>query len=210
MIPLLASLAVQAASSAYSGYQNQKQQDALQGRQDDLNNWYNANYNQDYLQTPESKSALKTLSDRIYKNNKIADNKAAVTGQTDESRLAARNNNEQVYSGFVNKLAGNADRYKRYVQSRYDQQEGGILGKMDAATARKNASAMNVAANAANLGKNSIPDATTSTNYTATPMQNVYNSTQNTVDNPIDNGSSNTEILPDELNSEKYSEGGNV
>ena len=182
MIPLIVALAAQAASMAYSAHNNNKRESALKDRQDKLDNWYNSEYNKDYLQGSEAQSAIKTVSDRIKKNNTIADNKAAVTGQTDESRLYARNNNEERYSDFINKLAGKGDAYKRYVQSRYDGQQGAIQNNQDAITDAKNASTSAAISNLGNIASNSFESSgSVGTNKVAS---SGLNSTSGTYDIP--------------------------
>jgi hypothetical protein len=136
MIPLIAGAAVSIGSAIFGGIKARKArkaQERLIASQNRANDeWYNKNYYADYMQNADVQSALGQLRDQIQQNSRRTAGAMAMTGGTDEARLAAQSAGNRTYSDAIRGIAGQATAYKRNIDAQYQQNRQNILGmKMD-------------------------------------------------------------------------------
>lgn len=95
-----------------------KKQEQLINDQEAKNDaWYNRNYYQNYLDSSESRAAIKRVEDTMRKRNQEAQATAAVTGGTAESVLAQQENDQKLMSDTVGNLAARGDAKKEHVDA---------------------------------------------------------------------------------------------
>ncbi len=137
MIPLMAIAAgASLAGSIFGGIKSaqarKKQKRLLQQRENQLNNTFNREYYQDFLDREQSKSFLSQLRERMKEANKVADNSAVVTGATNEAKLAQKSALQKNYASAVNQLAGMATAHKDRVMNWYENAKNGVYGQKQA------------------------------------------------------------------------------
>ncbi len=156
-LPLMAIAAgVSLASSIFGGIKSaqarKKQRRLLRKRENQLNNTFNREYYQDFLDREQSKSFLSQLRERMKDATKVADNSAVVTGATNEAKIAQKSALQKNYAGAVNQLAGMATQHKDNILNWYENAKSGIYGQKQAMidhSAQQWANFMNNATNAA-------------------------------------------------------------
>jgi hypothetical protein len=91
----------------------------IQRQAEDNKQMFNSDYYKDFFDSEQARSVIKTLNDRLDKDNKKADNTAVVTGSTPEATIAVKEKNQNVFSDSVNKLGGYATQYKQNIKNGY-------------------------------------------------------------------------------------------
>lgn len=89
-------------------------------------NWYDKEYNSDFLQRSDAQSALnktRNILDERYKN---AQGAAAVSGATDESLALQKQAANQTLADVTSNIAERADAYKENVRANYENQQNAI------------------------------------------------------------------------------------
>lgn len=118
------------ASGLFGGSQASKaakKQERLINEQEAKNEaWYNRNYYQNYLDSSESRAAIKRVEDTMKKRNQQAQATAAVTGGTPESVLAQQENDQKLMSDTVGNLAARADARKEQIDAVNQQNQQNI------------------------------------------------------------------------------------
>ena len=118
------------AQSIYGGIKAAKaakEQKRILGQKQAQNDaWYNKNYNQDYMDRSDAKSAFNRVKEYSDRRVKQADATAAVTGATPEQVLAQKEQANTVLAQTAGNIAQNADAYKDSVQARYDQKNDAL------------------------------------------------------------------------------------
>ncbi|MBS9767744.1 MAG: hypothetical protein KGV44_09435 [Flavobacteriaceae bacterium] len=134
MIPLMAIMAgASLAGGIFGGIKSaearRKQKRLLEQRKRDIDNTFNREYYQDFLEREQSKSFLSRLREQMKDANKIADNSAVVTGATNEAKIAKKSALQKNYANAVNQLAGMATAHKDRTLNWYENAKNGIYGQ---------------------------------------------------------------------------------
>ncbi|MEN6623348.1 MAG: hypothetical protein ABFD50_17605, partial [Smithella sp.] len=123
---------VSAASGVYglikSASANKKNKALVTKQQGLLDQQYLPDMNKRYLDTEQGASFLSTMRDKLKENNQQALDRSAITGGTDESALAARDNNVRTYGDYLNKLQGYGTQYTQGLKDRYMQGASALMG----------------------------------------------------------------------------------
>lgn len=118
------------ASGIYGGIKSAKaakKQEQLISKQEAENDaWYNRNYYQNYLDSSESRAAIKRVEDTMKKRNQEAQATAAVIGATPEAVLAQQENDQKLMSDTVGNLAARADARKEQIDAVNQQNQQSI------------------------------------------------------------------------------------
>ena len=133
---------------------NNRAYDALKKRRTDLDAAYNHDYNKDFMDTTESKSAIRSYQDSMGKIKAGLNNTAVKTGATPESVVATGARMNDSYAGFLNKLAGNSTRYKQAIKDRYNQRKDAVDGQELSFLAKKGEDWNNFGSNVSNAAGN--------------------------------------------------------
>lgn len=129
-----------------SGKAAKKQEQLINSQEAKNEAWYNRNYYQNYLDSSESRAAIKRVEDTMKKRNQEAQATAAVTGGTPESVLAQQENDQKLMSDTIEGLAARADARKEQIDAVNQQNQQNI------ANARMGQQQMNEAGGAQLMG----------------------------------------------------------
>lgn len=123
----LASLAAAAFGAGKSAQANREADEQLRRRQNELDTWYTKEYNQNYLDTDESKSTMRILSNQLKDQLKKSDQAGIVRGASDEAKVATTGNLTRGLQDNITRLAGYGTRYKDSLRREYQ----GLKGNLD-------------------------------------------------------------------------------
>jgi hypothetical protein len=138
--------------SLASARQNKLIDAQLQKRQSELDTWYNKEYNQNYLDTEEARSVLRILSNQRKEAMKKVDQGNAITGASDEARVATASKLNQSLGDQTARLAGQGT-YRKYLTDRQYQSLKFGLDQMQLQNLQnKSQNWANFMSNAANAG----------------------------------------------------------
>ena len=105
----------------------------LENQKRTLNDYLYGELSKNYMDSNEGQSAIKSVRENITKNNRSAENSAAASGGTDESKLAAKEVNAKAYGDTIANIATMADQRKAGLRSQligasgaYDNQIAGF------------------------------------------------------------------------------------
>lgn len=134
-----------------SGQEANKQQKYLDKRRDDLNTLFNEQYNTPYLQTEEAQSALGALRTNIDKYQKRALGRAAVTGASDEAKIAANQGANEAMASAASDISGQGTGYKEGLRRENVAQNLSLDQEQNALNAAQRQKWTNYMSNAGNL-----------------------------------------------------------
>jgi hypothetical protein len=120
----IASLAIGAGQAIYGATQNSKARREQQRLIDQQKAEYEKEKNTAYVDTPEAQGVLNAAKEQIEEQARRDEGLAAMTGQTHEAKLAARDRSNKAYANIVRQVASGANRYKENLRNWYS----GILG----------------------------------------------------------------------------------
>ena len=147
----VASLAANAFGAKKSAQANKAIERQIANRESELETWYNKEYNQSYLDSAESKSAVTILRNQIREQMKKVDQNNAITGASDERRVATADKANQHYQDLISKLAGYGTRYKDSLRREYMYGKTGIENLELANLQGKSQNWSNLMSNASNV-----------------------------------------------------------
>lgn len=149
------------ASGVGSTIANKKAEKAMFKENDRQNAWYHKQMYQDPLERSENVHLLKMLDDKLKNNQDTIDSRAAITGATTESKLAAKQGANTAYSGAVSGIASLASQRADILSQSYNQERGRQYQNKAAMDQAKMQNWANLASNATKLGVASIGGAET-------------------------------------------------
>lgn len=135
---------------------NKAQNAYLNKRQSDLDNWYNKEYNTNYLDTTQGRSAIGSL--RTHYNDvmkKVAQGNA-ITGASDEAKVATGDKVQRSFADQISKIAGYGTQYKDSIRREYQGLKMNLENLEAENLARKSANWSNLVSNAASLGSGAL------------------------------------------------------
>lgn len=91
----------------------------LAKRQSDLDNWYNQEYNSNFLDTAMGRSALQSLKTQYADQMKRVSQNNAITGASDEAKIGMADRASRSYADAINRLAGHGTYYKDAIRREY-------------------------------------------------------------------------------------------
>jgi len=112
---------------AKSAKANQKYDSYLKGMNSRLDNWYNKEYNTNYLDTEEAKAVIRQLLEQAKQANEDMASKSAVTGDSAEKQVAQKDKLNKNMAGAMTRMAGMGTQRKENVQNQYMNR----LGQLD-------------------------------------------------------------------------------
>lgn len=81
--------------------------------------WYNSDYYGDFTQRLDVQNALKKMRDEMDRQTKLESSRQAVTGATDEVKLAGMDSRNKALSGVIGNIAASGEQYKEAAKNRY-------------------------------------------------------------------------------------------
>lgn len=110
-------------ASLGSGRANAEVAGQIKKRQSELENWYNKEYNTNYLDTEEAQSTIQILRDQMKDQMKKVDQGNAIRGASDEARIATADKLQRNLGQNTTRLAGYATRYKDMIRREYQNRK---------------------------------------------------------------------------------------
>lgn len=148
----LVSLIGSGAAAVGSAGANKRYDQYLEGRMSDLDKWYNTEYNTPYLDTTSGKAAIGSLRTYYGDAMKKVGQNSAITGASDEAKVATGDKVQKGLADSVMRLAGYGTQYKDSIRREYQGQKMGLENMQQDNLARKSANWSNLMSNAMNLG----------------------------------------------------------
>jgi|AMWB02.1.fsa_nt_gi hypothetical protein len=148
----LGSTLVSMFGSAGSARANKRYDQYLEGRMSDLDKWYNTEYNTPYLDTTAGKSALGSLRTYYGDAMKKVGQNSAITGASDEAKVATGDKVQRGLADSVMRLAGHGTMYRDAIRREYQGMKMGLENLQQQNLANKSANWNTLMSNAANLG----------------------------------------------------------
>jgi len=144
------------AGSAYGSIksaQANKQRDAdLARRNNELENWYDKEYNTNFLDTSAAKGTLEILRRNNQEAMKKVSQNNAIRGASDEAAVATADNLQKSYANNVAQIASHGTQYKDSIRRDYMAQKMNLDNINAAGLAEKSANWSNFSNNAMNAG----------------------------------------------------------
>ena len=129
----IAGLGMSLYDRSQSAAANRRAKRYLENQKRTLNDYLYGELSKNYMDSNEGQSAIKSVRENITKNNRSAENSAAASGGTDESKLAAKEVNAKAYGDTIANIATMADQRKAGLRSQligasgaYDSQIAGF------------------------------------------------------------------------------------
>jgi hypothetical protein len=144
----LASLAAKAGSGIVSAIRANKERKHLQGQMNSLDDWYNAESNQDYVNTDQAQSVLSKLRETLAKNKEVNNNTAAVMGGTAEAQIAANQGGNDATAQTLAALAAQDTNRDDALRQQYVNQKESLSSRMSELRGAQIQGAINAGANA--------------------------------------------------------------
>ena len=148
----LVSLIGSGAAAVGSAGANKRYDKYLEGRLSDLENWYNTEYNTPYLDTTSGKAAIGSLRTYYGDAMKKVGQNSAITGASDEAKVATGDKVQRGLADSVMRLAGYGTQYKDSIRREYQGQKMGLENMQQDNLARKSESWNNLMSNSMNAG----------------------------------------------------------
>ena len=103
----------------------------LEGRISENQNWYDRRYNEDATQRADAQRILAKTEESIRNRNRNAAAAAAVTGASEESRMAQMAANNDALAEAASQIAMSGDRRKDRIEERYMETKSGLEDKIN-------------------------------------------------------------------------------
>lgn len=148
----LGSTLVSLFGSAGSAKANKRYDQYLEGRLSDLEKWYDTEYNTPYLDTTSGRAAIGSLRTYYGDAMKKVSQGGAITGASDEAKIATGDKVQKGLSDSVMRLAGYGTQYRDSVRREFMGQKMGLENLQQDNLMRKSQNWNTLMNNAMNLG----------------------------------------------------------
>lgn len=158
LAPLIAALSVagqlgaQGAANQKAGIERRRYEGQLQGRIDDLNEWFNTENSKDFLTTDIAQSSIRGLLGQSDRQAQALNNAAAAGGATQEANIAAKGKLNENFADAIGRLLGYGTNYKQGLRQQYDYRLQSLYQPMDQLSQSKIQDYANFSNNVANAG----------------------------------------------------------
>jgi hypothetical protein len=105
---------------------NNKIDEQLRRRRSELDTWYDKEYNTPFLDTTQGKSAIQTLRTQYDDMMKKTAQNNAISGASDEMKVATADKAQRGYADSINKIAGYGTEYQDAIRREYTGQKIGL------------------------------------------------------------------------------------
>ena len=163
-----------------AGKESEAMSKMIDRKERDLDSYYKGELAKSTLDTEYAKSAMKKIREQLDERRKRSDSTAAITGASDESRVAEKSNDSKAISSAVTSLAQYGSQRKDALRRDYMGRKDGIFSARMGMSQGRVQSALNLS----NNGWNAIGSAIESTGKT----NNASNDNSGTDKKKTDNG----------------------
>lgn len=130
----------------------------------------NLTVDRSFLETNAAKDAVRTANENLIDNQKRVEGNAAITGASDEAKVASQSAVNKNYNDVVSNIASNATQYQDNNRRMYNARKGQLNNLQMQFNNQKAESASNLAGNASDLlGSLTFGEGMKSTTGTAAP-----------------------------------------
>lgn len=105
--------------AAMSGLNNNSVTKQIQTRRSDLDKWYTKEYNTNFLDTEQGKSTIQALKNQYGETMKKVSQNNAISGASDEAKVATGDRVQKDYTDKLLRLAGFSTTYKDAIRREY-------------------------------------------------------------------------------------------
>lgn len=98
--------ATKVGSAIAGGRQMDKYEESIGQEKADLQAWYNVEKNRDFMESDVARAAMNKVLENIEAQNRQAESAAAITGASDASVLAAKQQSQRQFGDTVKSLVG--------------------------------------------------------------------------------------------------------
>lgn len=145
------SLAGQAFGMAKAAKEQKANQDLLNAQNEQNQAEYNNEANKSFLDTNVAKDAVKVAKENLIDNQKQVEGNAAITGASDEAKVAGQSNVNKNYNDSVSRIASMATGYQDRAKNRFQATRMALQGQQANLNQQKAEGAANLASNAGDL-----------------------------------------------------------
>ncbi len=150
----IASAAIQLGTSIAGGVMSakaaRKRKKYLNKEKAENENWYNRRYNEDATQRADAQQLLRRTRETIMRNNQAAAGTQAVTGGTDESVAAVKEQNAKALADAVGQISASAEARKENIDTQYSNNKRSIDAQLAGVEAERAQNIANTTSNAVN------------------------------------------------------------
>ena len=115
----------------------ERQQQALDKRKQENQNWYDRRYNEDATQRADAQRILSMTEDAIKRRNRAAAGRAAVMGGTEESVAATKEANAKAQADAAAQIAAAGEARKDKIEQQYLNRKNVLNDKRDGLEGQK-------------------------------------------------------------------------
>lgn len=115
----------------------ERQQQALDKRKQENQNWYDRRYNEDATQRADAQRILSMTEDAIKRRNRAAAGRAAVMGGTEESVAATKEANAKAQADAAAQIAAAGEARKDKIEQQYLNRKNELNDKRDGLEGQK-------------------------------------------------------------------------
>lgn len=133
-----------------------EQQEIIDRKQAENKSEYDLTANRSFLETAAAKDAVKAQKETLIDNQKQVAGRSAITGASDEAKVAANSAVQKNYSNAISRLAAAGTQYQDNQKRMYLGRKDSLDNQQMALNAQKAESASNLVANAADLVGTSV------------------------------------------------------
>lgn len=150
----IASAAIKLGTSIAGGVMSAKaarrRKNYLEKEKAENENWYNRRYNEDATQRADAQQLLRRTRETIMRNNQAAAGTQAVTGGTDESVAAVKEQNAKALADAVGQISASAEARKENIDTQYNNNKRSINAQLAGVEAERAQNIANTTSNAVN------------------------------------------------------------
>ena len=159
LAPLIAAISMagqlggQAATNQKAGIERKRYENQLQGRIDDLDQWFNTENSKDFLTTDIAQSSVRGLLGQQDRQTEALNNASAAGGATQEANIAAKGKLNENFADAIGRLLGYGTNYKQGLRQQYDYRLQSLYNPMDQLSQQKIQDWGNLSNNIAGAGQ---------------------------------------------------------
>ena len=146
-------LGAQGAANQKAGIERKRYEGQLQGRIDDLDQWFNKENSQDFLTTDIAQSSIRGLLGQQDRQIDALNNASAAGGATQEANIAAKGKLNENFADAIGRLLGYGTNYKQGLRQQYDYRLQSLYNPMDQLSQQKIQDWGNFSNNVSNAGQ---------------------------------------------------------
>lgn len=159
LIPLIVSLlstagqlGAQGSANQKAGIERKRYENQLQGRIDDLDQWFNTENSRDFLTTDVAQSSIRGLLGQQDRQIEALNNASAAGGATQEANIATKGKLNENFADAIGRLLGYGTNYKQGLRQQYDYRLQSLYQPMDQLSQSKIQDYSTFSNNVANAG----------------------------------------------------------